>query len=179
MSENPSEQEPSIEEILSSIRQIISDDDDDSVDVGDSAEDDVLELTEAIEEEPPEVEVAPDPIEEEIDIVMEDTVEEEPEKELAPAPRPPVEEPAPSVAELSSEILSDDTKAAAVSSISKLAGAMPIGRTGSYSGVTLEDIVRELLTPMLKDWTDDNLADMVERIVQKELGKIARRAMDD
>ena len=64
-------------------------------------------------------------------------------------------------------------------SLAKLTKKMPINNSRSYDGVTLEDIVRELLHPMLREWMDDNLPPMVERIVQKEIEKMARRAMED
>lgn len=40
---------------------------------------------------------------------------------------------------------------------------------------TIEDIVRELLRPMLKSWLDENLPGMVERMVRAEIERIARR----
>ena len=64
-------------------------------------------------------------------------------------------------------------------SMAKLVNKMPINSSRSYDGVTLEDIVREMLHPMLREWMDDNLPPMVERIVQKEIEKMARRAFDD
>jgi len=78
-----------------------------------------------------------------------------------------------------SDILSTATQAATLGSLSKLTKKMPINNTRSFDGVTLEDIVRELLHPMLREWMDDNLPPMVERIVQKEMEKLARRAFDD
>jgi hypothetical protein len=100
------------------------------------------------------------------EIEMRDRYEEE--EPIMPPKRP-----------VPSDILSSGTQAAALGSLSKLATKMPIERSRSYDGVTLEDIVRELLHPMLREWMDDNLPTMVERIVQKELEKLARRAMDD
>jgi len=41
---------------------------------------------------------------------------------------------------------------------------------------TLEELVRELLRPVLKDWLDANLTDIVERIVREEVERIADRA---
>ncbi|MEM8833701.1 MAG: DUF2497 domain-containing protein [Pseudomonadota bacterium] len=165
MADNTSEQEPSIEEILASIRQIISDDDEDNEPVESPVQeesDDVLELTEEdlVEEEP---EMEPEP---ERDIVME---EPEPEPPMPEEPRKPVP----------SDIMSSSTQAVAMSSLSKLTSKMPINSSRTYDGVTLEDIVRELLHPMLREWMDDNLPNMVERNVQKELEKLARRALDD
>jgi cell pole-organizing protein PopZ len=39
---------------------------------------------------------------------------------------------------------------------------------------TLEDLVAEMLQPMLKDWLDDNLPSLVERIVQEEIQRVSR-----
>jgi hypothetical protein len=40
--------------------------------------------------------------------------------------------------------------------------------------VTLEEMVREELRPMLKEWLDHNLPQMVERLVQREIRRITR-----
>lgn len=185
MAENPSEEEePSIEEILASIRQIISDDDEEAgdeseADSGDEdviddpirhENNDVLELTEDdLAESDPEPEPEPEEMPEP-EVEMIDRLEEE--AQMDPEPKPEAR-PVPS------DILSSGTQSAALGSISKLKSKMPIESSRSYDGVTLEDIVRELLHPMLREWMDDNLPPMVERIVQKELEKLARRAMDD
>lgn len=184
MADKTPEQEPSIEEILASIRQIISDDDEKEPGAGDAApaaaaaepapepepeeDDDVLELTEAEAIPAPEPEPAPLPPEEEIEVDLQE-VEEPLEKEV-PAMTP----------ERDDSILSEETRNAAISSMAKLAGNMPISRPGHAAGsVTLEDIVREILNPMLRDWMDKNLPPMVERIVQKELEKLAREVLDE
>ena len=39
---------------------------------------------------------------------------------------------------------------------------------------TLEDLVREMLRPMLKIWLDDNLPPLVERLVRAEIERVAR-----
>ena len=39
---------------------------------------------------------------------------------------------------------------------------------------TLEDLVREMLKPMLKTWLDDNLPPLVERLVTAEIQRVAR-----
>ena len=39
---------------------------------------------------------------------------------------------------------------------------------------TLEDLVKEMLRPMLKAWLDDNLPSMVERIVRAEIERVSR-----
>ena len=38
---------------------------------------------------------------------------------------------------------------------------------------TLEDLVREMLQPMLRSWLDDNLPTLVERLVLVEIERIA------
>jgi cell pole-organizing protein PopZ len=40
---------------------------------------------------------------------------------------------------------------------------------------TLEDLVREMLKPMLREWLDANLPDMVERMVRAEIERLSRR----
>ena len=39
---------------------------------------------------------------------------------------------------------------------------------------TLEDLVAEMLKPMLKEWLDDNLPSLVERLVQEEIQRVSR-----
>jgi cell pole-organizing protein PopZ len=200
MADKTPDQEPSIEEILASIRQIISDDDDKDTGAAPAAapnkkaapepepvpeepeeveepeeEEDVLELTEADALAVPEPE--PEEAEEEyIEVELQDVEEEPlPEKEIPAMPTPE-----PQQTNDDDSILSSETRKAAVFSMAKLAGNMPINRPNhSVGSVTLEDIVREILNPMLRDWMDHNLPPMVERIVQKELEKLARQVMDE
>jgi len=210
MSDNSSEQEPSIEEILASIRQIISDEDEDAPQDGDSGVadtvedpirhdgDDVLDLSEddlvedVIEEAPvfepepepePEPEIIPEP-EPVMEIEMRDQMDALDEIRSAKKEPAPSYEPEPSYHEepprtMPSDILSSSAQAAALGSLSKLTKKMPINSSRAYDGVTLEDIVKEMLHPMLREWMDSNLPPMVERIVQKELEKLARRAFDE
>ena len=181
MAENSSEQEPSIEEILASIRQIISDDDEQEAAPAKEAE-----PPPAPEPEPePEPEPAPEPKEDVLELtpeMAEEPAVPEPEidlQETAPPPPPPAPKPPPPAEEEPSAIMSDSTKSSALSSMTKLAGGMPVSRRSHYDGITLEDIVRDMLHPMLREWMDDNLPGMVERLVQKELEKLSRRAMDE
>ena len=44
------------------------------------------------------------------------------------------------------------------------------------AGVTVEQLLVDLLTPMLKDWLDQHLPEVVERVVEQEVKKLARRA---
>ncbi len=51
---------------------------------------------------------------------------------------------------------------------------LPMGNANS----TLEELVKELLRPMLKNWLDRNLPLVVERLVEKEIAKLSHRADD-
>ena len=42
-------------------------------------------------------------------------------------------------------------------------------------GKTVEDLVKEMLRPMLKEWLDKNLPPMVERYVEREISRLTRR----
>lgn len=187
MSAQPPEQEPSIEEILASIRQIISDDDEGTPTPAaepvappspPADEMDVLELKNPIPAGNPVIEME-DSLEdvtetvEDIDFMDEPQIEEEPEKEiLAPLPEEPISD--------DGSILNYTARAAALSGFTKLADNIAINkRRQAEEGLTLEDIVRDMLQPMLRVWLDENLPSMIERLVQKELEKLARNAMDD
>ena len=44
----------------------------------------------------------------------------------------------------------------------------------SNNARTLDDIVKEMLRPMLRAWLDDNLPPLVERLVRNEIERVAR-----
>ncbi|MFC7662437.1 PopZ family protein [Methylorubrum suomiense] len=44
----------------------------------------------------------------------------------------------------------------------------------SQNARTLEEIVQEMLRPMLKGWLDENLPQMVERLVRAEIERVSR-----
>jgi cell pole-organizing protein PopZ len=44
----------------------------------------------------------------------------------------------------------------------------------SNNARTLEDLVKEMLKPMLKSWLDDNLPTLVERLVRAEIERVTR-----
>ena len=67
----------------------------------------------------------------------------------------------------------DDTTAAAASSAFRSLSATV--RVNDAPGRTLEDIVVEMLRPMIKDWLDQNLAGIVEEKVEEEVQRVARR----
>ena len=47
-------------------------------------------------------------------------------------------------------------------------------RTIVHNSQTLDDLVREMLRPILKVWLDDNLPGMVERLVRAEIEQISK-----
>jgi uncharacterized protein len=68
-----------------------------------------------------------------------------------------------------SELLSRSTSAAVDSAFTALAQHVP-----SHNSSALEDLVREMLRPLLKAWLDENLPGMVERLVRSEIERVAR-----
>ncbi len=44
----------------------------------------------------------------------------------------------------------------------------------SQNARTLDDLVKEMLRPMLKSWLDDNLPGLVERLVRAEIERVSR-----
>ena len=66
-------------------------------------------------------------------------------------------------------ILSRTTVSAVESAFNSLANTVL-----SNNARTLEDLVKEMLRPMLKSWLDDNLPGLVERIVKAEIERVSR-----
>jgi hypothetical protein len=219
MSQAAKAQEPSMEEILASIRRIIADDDKPAA------------QPEAKPEPPPPVAKAPPPPpppkpapapppaaagknkQDDIDAMMAGLMDDEPEAPPPPPPPPPPE-PEPDVLELTEEmqapaspsfrkidgrqdvvfdeiaaeppyrapprasspppemaspIMSSATAAAVDSAFGALAHTVLV-----QNAKTLEDLVKEMLRPMLQHWLDNNLPTMVERLVRQEIERVAR-----
>jgi cell pole-organizing protein PopZ len=85
--------------------------------------------------------------------------------------RQPVFEPPPfeSAASPPQQMLSRSTVSAVESAFNTLANTVL-----SNNARTLEDLVKEMLRPMLKSWLDDNLPGLVERIVKAEIERVSR-----
>lgn len=144
--------EPSMEDILSSIKRIIAEEGDggtprarrpsvrpvpsnDAAESPSSSREEILELRDPM----PPIESAPN--------------------------APPV-----AAAEPPMPIVSDVTAQAtrgALASLSRL-----LVKPEPESDGTLEGLVREMLRPMLREWVDANLPDMVETMVSREIAKI-------
>ena len=44
----------------------------------------------------------------------------------------------------------------------------------TQNGRTIDDLVKDMLRPMLKTWLDDNLPGLVERLVRAEIERVSR-----
>jgi hypothetical protein len=215
--------EPSMEEILASIRRIIADDDapkpEKAADApkpaaprivesspppsvaalaagalpekpadalrgpnanasGEQTVEDVFQLTESMatagHETPPvfrTVDSAPDVFFSEEDIAATPQMSEPQQFTQPPEPSAAYE---PQASGLFSDLterslISDATSSAVNSAFNSLAQTILV-----QNSRTLEDLVREMLRPMLKGWLDDNLPGLVERIVRAEIERVSR-----
>lgn len=176
MAADEAQQEPTMEEILASIRKIISEDDDaEPAAAAPVEEDDVLDLEPmeddfdlAMDEEEPEPDFSEPDFESE-DIVA---VDEEPDDFMMPEPEPapaPAPRPNPVVSDMDDRLIEDSVAGFAAGALGKLRGTMPIS-----SDTTLDSLVRELLRPMLKEWLNENLQGIVEAKVEEEVKRISR-----
>ncbi len=187
--------EPTMEEILSSIRRIISDDDDPaaagsvlakkaaadagpaeaaavdefeavSAEVVEEAADDVLELTQVVNDDGSVTEIDAEP---EDEVMFDELVAElEPEPVMAMA-----DAAVPAMSNVDGPIIGDAAARATVAALNQLVIEMP-KHIGIGQGLTLEEITRELLRPLLKEWLDANLPATVERLVQEEITRVSR-----
>jgi cell pole-organizing protein PopZ len=66
-------------------------------------------------------------------------------------------------------LMSPATSAAVDSAFNTLAHTVLV-----QNARTLEDLVREMLAPLLKTWLDDNLPRLVERLVRAEIERVSR-----
>lgn len=181
--------EPSMEDILASIKRIIADDSqaaeeavshvEQVANTGDSARfgqgplhlvnevpadsvssgEEILELTQPVEPAESAAVALPDPRSE---------IEQQESK------RPMEAFVSRNVTQPASQILSDDATSASRQSLAALSALLvkPDNETGEN---TLEGLVREMLRPMMKDWLDQKLPELVERLVEKEIARITGR----
>ena len=171
-------EEPTMEDILASIRRILSEEEKEeaaaSTDAGGGMD---MDLTADPEPEPePAPEPAPEP-------------EPVPEPEAAPPPPPPPPAPMPApladVLQLTpemitSEVMSKPTFSAGTDVPADLARAILDRRDVAIDeagrNLTLEGMVREMLKPLLREWLDRNLPYRIERLVKKEIDTMINRA---
>jgi len=180
--------ELSMEEILAKIRHIIAEDEH-AGDAGatgrpaaggglaaaDEEEEDVLELTEAIDDDGSTRHLIP------LGGSQGGAGREPPPAEREEERREP---PPPSMAaepeQRDDRLVSDAAAAAASGAFGRLSGmrqepAAPAPQP-MVGDRPLEEVVRDLLRPLLKSWLDDNLPELVERLVRAEIARIAGRA---
>jgi hypothetical protein len=67
-------------------------------------------------------------------------------------------------------LLSPGADAAVASAFSQLASTILTNNSR-----TVEELAEEMMRPMLKDWLDENLPPMVERLVREEIERVSRR----
>ncbi len=129
---------------------------------------DVLELTEANVAQTPPPGPAPSfrTIDGDSDVVFTDRP---PDPAPPPEPRPMIEEPRAAQPMPDRALVSQNTADAVDSAFNALAATV-LGQNAR----TLEDLVKEMLRPMLKTWLDDNLPGLVERIVRAEIERVSR-----
>ncbi len=162
--------EPTMEEILASIRRIISEDDAPAAAPASEPEPVVAAAPQPVRE--PEPEPEPEAAEDVLELTQ--RVEPPPVDDIeAYEPEPPRPAATPTIASASEEetLVSLPTSFAAASAFGQLSAAMAMPATGR----TLEDLVRELLRPLLKEWLDQHLSGIVDAKVADEVERIARR----
>ncbi|MCA0399765.1 MAG: DUF2497 domain-containing protein [Proteobacteria bacterium] len=181
--------EPSMEEILASIRKIIADDSlgtkkDEPAPKKPAAkkepepapaeDEDVLDLAEVavVASVPEEVSVMEEPAPEPVpEVALEPAPVPVPEVMLEPAPMPqPAAAPIHNVAQLEERIISENTGSLVAQAFQTLSRNTPLPAPGR----SLEDVVAELLRPMLRGWLDDHLPGIVEKMVKAEIERVSR-----
>jgi hypothetical protein len=179
-------QEPTMEEILASIRRIISEDDAPAegeapaeAAPAEAPAPDPEPVAEALPE--PDIPVAePPPLELEEDVLeLTDRVDEPPEpiappdlsdiEVVEPQAKTDIPDDLPPLRD-DEHLVGDPAAWSAASAFEKLERGIQMPAAGR----TLEDVVRELLRPMIRAWLDENLPAIVEAKVAAEIERVAR-----
>lgn len=143
--------EPSVEEILDSIKKVI-------------ARDSRLPTFEEKRAPTAAARPLPEPVEDEVLDLAEAAALED---ELEDGVMADDNEPAPLLADTAVSAMRDSL--AALATMAAPGAAPQIVRAGETS---LEGLVREMLRPMLAEWLDKNLPPLVERLVATEIARI-------
>jgi cell pole-organizing protein PopZ len=162
MSEQKLSPEPSMDEILASIRRILAEDESavsapPRLRVGD----DVLDLTEALNDDGSVRHIVP--------IAL---VTPEPRSSTLSDGRIEPAVPRPGNAAVEPRLVSDAASEAVAASFARLASTT---RRGDGAG-SLDDVVRETLRPLLQAWLDEHLPALVERLVRAEIARVVGAA---
>lgn len=179
-------EEPSIEEILGSIRRIIAEEDD-MVDVPPEMAEEPLELTNRIEPDGTVVQQQPvvtEEIVEEVAAFVEDAepapIETEEEAIIEPdvtAEKLAFQEEVAPMADMNDtteDLISSTTAEATAAVLAKLTRRSAVTEEG-HEGLTIEAIVREMLKPLLREWLDAHLPEIVQKVVERELERLSNR----
>jgi cell pole-organizing protein PopZ len=170
-----------MEDILASIRRILSEDEAPAK-PAEKPEDDVLPLDESmLVAEPPapltlphKLVHAPDAAEETLEV---EPADPQPADVSAAAPLPAA------MPATLDRLVTPAAEAATALSVGTLLRTLESGRQAAPSlpvyrgGPTLEDMVREELRAMLREWLDANLPPLVERLVRAEIERLVGRAV--
>ena len=189
MSDSKPKTEPSMEEILATVRRIIAEEESGAVSVATGppiVSSDILDLTEAVGLDGNVRHLAAfagSPRN------LGDTRASPPQdgriEPEAPRPPAPAEAAQQEPQRLAETVATPGPRAADIASGTQMAGSVPAPldtqakaepRLGAGDR-TLEDIVRDVLRPMLRAWLDENLPSLVEREVQAEIARVAREAV--
>ncbi len=202
---DPSAADPSMEDILASIRRILSEDEAAGPGEASSAAAPlVLDATMLVREphqassiapvsplsalssigapgaeaKPTQVAPAPTPVPVAAPSPVAENVVEPPAVEsnmIAAAPVAPSPTPEPE----SAGLVAPETAAAAASSMGTLMRTLAAERQSAVyrGGPTIEDLVREQIRPILKQWLDTHLPPLVERLVRSEIERVVGRAV--
>lgn len=203
MTDRKAEGEPSMEEILSSIRRIISE----GGDAGEKGapgpgprpetQGEVLDLTDVVQDDgtvvsladrakgKAETRPAAEPAEDTQPAASPAAIESAAPAEMAPVAPPPPAKAAPKapppMAARDEGLISSETAQATAAALANLASSVSheveagVQVSLGAPGRTLEDIVKELLRPMIQSWLDANLPGITERLVRREIQRIANR----
>lgn len=152
--------DPAMDDILASIRRILNED-------------------EAPAGAPPSATPAappPEPIELTEAMMVEPPADPPPPAEPEPYPEPEEEQPSAPAPET---LVAPMVAAATTAAVGKLLRAVAQERSATVSrgGPSIEDVVREEIRPLLKEWLDTHLPPMVERLVRAEIERVVGRAL--
>jgi cell pole-organizing protein PopZ len=175
--------EPSMEEIIASISRIITDEKTSVEPVRPipAEKSEILELTEVVDEDGSVRRAAPEAGTSERRSTGSAAAGDPATTQSGPGPRHPEGEVEPRLEPGRERILSSATSGAAAAAFAQL-GALPRERRREgelpLGGVdrTLEDIVRDMLRPLLQTWLDENLPAIVERLVREEIARVVGEA---
>ena len=182
--------EPSMDDILASIRKILNEDD-----VPNAAAPSIPEpppeplmlteemlVSEAAQTLPPPAAAQPVAAQPPVVVAPPPSVQivPPPEPVAEPPPAATVVMPPPAMAPMpEAELVAPAAAAAAAASMNQLLRAVTQERSASVTrgGPSIEDVVREELRPMLKEWLDNHLPGIVERAVRGEIERVVGRGL--